>query len=93
MHMICNNTQDVALRSQSVVEKNGVDTAKSLKATSFYVEHTKQIVDKQMRKPTNSFQRLPRVFGIDVIDLSLQFQDLLSLDGDICSLTLDTQHI
>lgn len=31
------------------------------------------------------------MFGIDVIDLSLQFQDLLSLDGDVCGLTLDTQ--
>lgn len=55
-------------------------------------DHIKGVVDKQLRKPTNGFQWLPRVFGIDVIDLSLQFQDLLSLDGDICGLTLDTQH-
>ncbi len=46
----------------------------------------------QLFKPTNGFQRLPRVFGVDVIDLSLQLQDLLGLDGDVCGLTLDTQH-
>lgn len=46
----------------------------------------------ELDKPTNGFQRLPCVFGIDVIDLSLQLQDLLSLDGDVCGLTLDTQQ-
>lgn len=41
--------------------------------------------------PTNGFQRLPCVFGINVIDLSLQLEDLFSLDGDISGLTLDTE--
>lgn len=42
--------------------------------------------------PTNGFQRLPCVFGINVIDLSLQLEDLFSLDGDISGLTLDTER-
>lgn len=31
------------------------------------------------------------MFGVDVVDLSLQLQDLFSLDGDVCGLTLETQ--
>lgn len=42
--------------------------------------------------PTNGFQRLPCVFGVNVIDLSLQLEDLFSLDGDIGGLTLDTEQ-
>lgn len=42
--------------------------------------------------PTNGFQQLPCVFGINVIDLSLQLEDLFSLDGDISGLTLDTEQ-
>lgn len=41
---------------------------------------------------TNGFQRLPCVFGINVIDLSLQLQDLFSLDSDISGLTLDMEQ-
>lgn len=47
--------------------------------------------ENELDKPTDGFQWLPCVFGIDVIDLSLQFQDLLSLDGDVCGLTLGTE--
>ena len=47
---------------------------------------------KHLGNPTNGLQRLPCVFGVDVIDLSLQLQDLLRLNGDVCGLTLDTQH-
>lgn len=32
------------------------------------------------------------MFGVDAVDLSLQLQDLLGLDGDVCGLTLDTQR-
>lgn len=49
-----------------------------------------QTVDEELSRPTNGFQWLPCVFGINVIDLSLQLQDLFSLDGDVCGLTLDT---
>lgn len=33
-------------------------------------------------------QFLPCVFGIDVVDLSFQFENLLCLDGNICCLPL-----
>lgn len=42
--------------------------------------------------PTDGFQQLPCVFGINVVDLSLQLQDLFRLDGDIGGLALDTQQ-
>lgn len=49
-------------------------------------------MDDELSRPTNGFQWLPCVFGVDVVDLSLQLQDLLSLDGDVCGLTLNTQQ-
>lgn len=42
-------------------------------------------------EPTDGGQQLPRVFGIEAIDLSLQLHDLLGLDGDVRGLTLITQ--
>lgn len=32
------------------------------------------------------------MFGVDVVDLSLQLEDLFRLDGDVGGLTLDTQQ-
>lgn len=42
--------------------------------------------------PTDGFQLLPCVFGINVVDLSLQLEDLFRLDGDISGLALDTRQ-
>ena len=41
---------------------------------------------------TDGLQQLARVFGVDLVDLFLQLQDLLSLDGDVCGLTLNTSQ-
>lgn len=44
-------------------------------------------------EPTDGFQRLPRVLSVDVVDLSLQLEDLLGLDGDVCGLALETRPL
>lgn len=41
---------------------------------------------------TDGFQLLPCVFGVNVVDLPLQLEDLFCLDGNISGLTLDTQR-
>lgn len=41
---------------------------------------------------TYGFQLLSCMFGINIVDLSLQLENLFRLDGDISGLTLDTQQ-
>lgn len=47
---------------------------------------------EELHMHTNCFQLLSCVFGINVVDLSLQLEDFFRLDGDISGLTLDTQQ-
>lgn len=55
-------------------------------------KHQKQQWREKLGQRTDGFQRLPRVFCVDGVDLSLQLEDLLGLDGDVCGLTLEYQY-